>query len=112
LPTAVATDQLPDLAPQPQLWRLRPSRFLQQVEPWAAGTRLEVGWHVTSDSIAARVAECLAATRLTLLKSAAWPADVRPGDWVAAAAAGYVDEQFGRWAAAIASIDVAQLPAV
>lgn len=44
-------------------------RFLRQDEPHAGGTRLPCGWHVTSDSIAARLAEVCGAQELCLLKS-------------------------------------------
>lgn len=62
--------------------------FLRGEESALAGSPLPHGWHVTSDSIAARVAECLAAAELVLLKSAPPPAD--PTD----SATGYVDGHF------------------
>lgn len=52
---------------------------------------LPCGWHVTSDSIAARVAELLDAKELVLLKSALPPAG---SDQDACAQAGYVDGYF------------------
>jgi aspartokinase-like uncharacterized kinase len=51
------------------LWVLDPVDFVERVDGAATGKRLPVGWHVTSDSIAARVAEVLAAAELVLLKS-------------------------------------------
>lgn len=48
-------------------------------------------WRVTSDSIAARVAEVIGATRLILLKSADLPANA---DWNEAARLGLVDSMF------------------
>ena len=47
----------------------RPSRFLRQIEPHAAGTRLTARWQVTSDAIAARLAIVLGADELVLVKS-------------------------------------------
>ena len=52
---------------------------------------LPVGWQVTSDSIAARVAQVARAAELVLLKSAL-PSD--PIDWAAWSREGYVDEYF------------------
>ncbi len=47
-----------------------PADFLARIEPAALGRRLPHGWHVTSDSIAARIAVVLQAAELVLLKSA------------------------------------------
>ena len=44
-------------------------KFLREEEPRASGNPLPVGWHVTSDSIAARVAELCDGSELVLLKS-------------------------------------------
>jgi len=46
------------------------STFLRTEEPKLPGTPLPLGWHVTSDSIAARVATVLGKVPLWLLKSA------------------------------------------
>ena len=43
--------------------------FLRREEPVLPGVRLPIGWHVTSDSIAARLAEVCQAQELVLLKS-------------------------------------------
>jgi aspartokinase-like uncharacterized kinase len=48
-------------------------------------------WSVTSDSVAARVAQSVGARQLILLKSAAFP-----GDWDDASRQGYVDAFFAR----------------
>jgi aspartokinase-like uncharacterized kinase len=46
-----------------------PANFLRVCEPGLTGIRLPIGWQVTSDSIAARVAGLLGAHELVLLKS-------------------------------------------
>ncbi len=48
---------------------LDPLSFLARDEPTMAGRALPCGWHVTSDSIAARLAVGLGAVELVLLKS-------------------------------------------
>jgi aspartokinase-like uncharacterized kinase len=65
--------------------------FLRDGEARWTGTPLPHGWHVTSDSIAARVAECLGAAELVLLKSAPPPSDLSEA---MDAATGYVDGHF------------------
>src|SRR5690606_11906938 len=47
--------------------------FLKSVEPQMAGESLGMGWNVTSDSIAARIANILEADELVLFKSRAPP---------------------------------------
>jgi aspartokinase-like uncharacterized kinase len=51
------------------LWVLDPIDFMDHVDGRVPGQRLPVGWHVTSDSIAARVADVVGASELVLLKS-------------------------------------------
>ena len=46
-----------------------PSRWLRETEPQLRGTTLPIGWDVTSDSIAARLAVTLNADEFVLLKS-------------------------------------------
>lgn len=65
-----------------------PEPFLREDEPSRPGEPLPHGWQVTSDSIAARVAECLDAAELVLLKSAPPPPNWRAG------AGDYVDGHF------------------
>jgi aspartokinase-like uncharacterized kinase len=65
--------------------------FLERVEPGLPGAVLPHAWSVTSDSIAARLADALGAQELVLLKSIDAPARV---DAASAAAAGLVDDFF------------------
>lgn len=67
-----------------------PRPFLYAVEPKQAGQTLPHSWDVTTDSIAARVAECLGAESLVLLKSC----DTLTTTVEAACAAGFVDRHF------------------
>jgi 5-(aminomethyl)-3-furanmethanol phosphate kinase len=83
-----------------------PAPFLREHEPAASGTPLPVGWQVTSDSIAARVAQLLAAQELVLLKSA--PTIAR--DAQQASHAGYVDAFFPRAACQLPRIRCVDLP--
>lgn len=64
--------------------------FLRTVEPQLPGVRLPVGWHVTSDSIAARIAQATRAFELVLLKTARSPSE----NLQTAADSGYVDRFF------------------
>jgi aspartokinase-like uncharacterized kinase len=75
---------------QPGLLVFDPREFLELHEPHYPGTLLPHAWQTTSDSIAARLAETIAADELVLLKSAEPPA----ADHDALAAAGYVDAHF------------------
>jgi aspartokinase-like uncharacterized kinase len=76
-----------------------PRRFLEEIEPTAAGTRLPESWDVTSDSISARIAELLRCEELVLLKSRL------PEPWAVtladAAATGFVDRCFPTFAAKV-----------
>ncbi len=88
-PLLDALDAVP-AAGEPGLVVFDAAHFLANIEP-SRGNPLPRDWTVTSDSIAARVAEFLSAD-LVLLKSAPRP----PCSWEAAAAAGYVDAYFPR----------------
>ena len=79
--------------------------FLREEEPKMPGEKLEIGWHVTSDSIAARLAFCLGTGRLTLLKSVPLGDDVTVADWGDAAERGLVDGFFSRLAPSLRTID-------
>ena len=76
-------------------------RFLRDVEPRLPGEPLPHNWQVTSDSIAARIAETLAADELVLLKSADPTGDQSPRTL---AEADYVDEYFPEIAGRLHSI--------
>ena len=91
-------DSLKELSKEQDLI-FAPSRFLREQESQLPGLKLSVGWDITSDSIAARVAEILVAP-LVLLKSVP-PDQFATGDWTTAASLGYVDREFPRYAAKI-----------
>jgi aspartokinase-like uncharacterized kinase len=65
-----------------------PEPFLRDHESRLPGTPLPHTWTATSDSVAARLAECLDASELVLLKSAP------PPENPTSAEAGYVDSHF------------------
>ena len=83
-----------------------PSDFLRNNEPYLPGKRLPIGWQVTSDSIAARVAELLGAQRLTLLKSQSFSAR----SWVEGARLGIVDSHFPEAVAPLPLVECQALP--
>lgn len=81
-------------------------QFLRKEEPALEGTRLPIGWDVSSDSIAARVAIILSADRLVLLKSVPG----LPGEnWPRVAAEGLVDQFFPSLADGIPEVRVLAL---
>ena len=82
-----------------------PAAWLRETEPTLPGIKLGVGWQVTSDSIAARIAEVLGAS-LTLLKSTD---PVGDDDWQAWAEAGLVDSDFSNHASRVQSIKFVNL---
>lgn len=67
-----------------------PRGFLFDDEPHQPGSRLPASWDVTTDSIAARLAECLPAQQLVLVKSCDPPSQ----SIAACSATGYVDRSF------------------
>ncbi len=83
-----------------------PAVFLRSVEPLLPGPILPVGWEVTSDSIAARIACLLDADELVLLKSA-WPQHVQLKQMVSA---GYVDRYFETASRGIRRLRFVDLP--
>lgn len=83
--------------------------FLLSTEPELPGRTLPTGWHVTSDSIAARLAICLGARRLLLLKSRG----ATPGErshWDQAVAGGLVDAFFPHLAGLLPEVCFETLP--
>ncbi len=79
-----------------------PVRFLRHIEPRLAPHPLPHNWSVTSDSIAARIADALSADELVLLKSADPPDSLPPGP-------PYVDGYFGQAAAGLGCVRFANL---
>lgn len=86
---------------EPRLVIFDPERFLREEEPALSPEPLPHTWDVTSDSIAARLARCLAADELVLLKSSLPGAVSGVADLVAA---GYVDRYFSQAAAGLPAI--------
>jgi len=82
--------------------------FLRDIEPTLAPEPLPHNWDVSSDSIAARVAEALNADELILLKSKRCPDD--QADFTALVAGHYVDHHFPRIAPRVRKIRLCQLP--
>lgn len=89
-----------------RLWMLDPYRFMREVDSRHA-TPLPESWDVTSDSIAARVAELCDADELVLLKSAQPP----QGSFAELASTGYVDRFFPQAAANLRSVRFVDLRA-
>lgn len=75
--------------------------FLESMEPQLDGVQLPSNWDVTSDSIAARVAQATSAVELVLLKS---KLPNRGATIVEAARSGYVDAHFPRAAKGLARV--------
>lgn len=82
-------------------------QFLREVEPTALPQPLPHGWQVTTDSIAARLAEVLAVDELVLLKSRPCPEE--QSDLELLAAQGYVDEYFPQVARGVKRVTLCQL---
>lgn len=87
---------------------LSPRRFMWYDDARHACGALPANWQVTSDSIAARVAELAGAKELVLLKSAAPPASATPERL---ASVGYVDAFFPRASRSLAAIRCVNLRA-
>lgn len=93
LPESRLTWELEEIqqAARPAVFVLDPRPFLVELEPGCPGSVLPRDWSVTSDSIAARIAEVMGADELVLLKSTGLPASSTRRS---AAAAGNVDSFF------------------
>ncbi len=91
-----------------RLWIIEPVDFMDHVEAMAEGQSLPIGWHVTSDSIAARLAEVVNAEELVLLKSAL-PETTGICSRGDAATAGFVDRYFPEAAARLVHIRAVNL---
>lgn len=87
---------------------LSPRRFMWYDDARHPCGALPASWQVTSDSIAARVAELAGAKELVLLKSAAPPASATPERL---ASVGYVDAFFPRASRSLAEIRYVNLRA-
>ncbi|MHB8866687.1 MAG: amino acid kinase family protein [Pirellulaceae bacterium] len=99
-------DQEPN---RPRRRFLSPDYFLRWEEPMLPGVRLPLGWHVTSDSIAARVAEVCQAQELVLLKSTVPTTARLPISGAEAVTTGFVDRQFLASAAPVKRIRAVNL---
>jgi aspartokinase-like uncharacterized kinase len=82
-------------------------QFLSDIEPGLPPQRLPHRWEVSTDSIAARLAEVLNADELILLKSRPC-SDPQPG-FVALAAEGFVDDYFPTIAPRVKRVSLVQL---
>ncbi len=82
-------------------------QFLSEVESSSPPIALPHRWQVTTDSIAARLAEVLGADELVLLKSRPCPAE--QSDFAMLAEQGFVDDYFPQIAPRIAHVRLCQL---
>lgn len=82
-------------------------RFLCEVEPTSPPHALPHCWQVTTDSIAARLAEVLAADELVLLKSR--PCPLEQQDFAALAELGFVDEYFPQIGGRVSRVTLCRL---
>lgn len=87
-------------------------QFLRETEPTLPSEPLPHNWDVSSDSIAARLAEVIAADELILLKSKACPEDHcgEQTDFTALVAGHYVDHYFPTLVPRVRKIRLCQLP--
>jgi aspartokinase-like uncharacterized kinase len=94
LPSAAVVDCLPECRPLwvSGVWPILDLFAFAQADEAHAGA-LPHSWDVTSDSLAARVAEVAEARELILLKSVTLPS---PPDWTDASRRGHVDAHFPR----------------
>jgi aspartokinase-like uncharacterized kinase len=110
LPMVESFGQLEHRIGKPGMTLLKPSTFVERIEPTCAGTRLPANWSVTSDSIAGRLAIVLCADELVLLKSVSPPMKRVSMDWLEElAAAGYVDAFFPTLSSELPSLEFSRL---
>ena len=102
---AVFVEDLSKVSELQTPWILAPREWLQKVEPQQPGTRLPESWDVSSDSITARLAICLEADELVLLKSAEPPSN----DLQSLAEVGYLDRFFPQLAAELPTVRMVNL---
>ncbi len=95
VPAAQCITSPDNLAETDACYVLAPEAWLRDCEPLLPGTKLHESWDVTSDSIAARLAICLGADEIVLLKSA----DPPTGDLQELSDLGYIDKFFPKLAA-------------
>lgn len=84
------------------------SKWLRESEPDLPGRALPANWEVTSDSIAARLATCLGASELVLLKSCT-PDRFGENILPELTASGLVDQGLGQFVAGIPQLRVVNL---
>lgn len=117
----LVSDWLPDIPSESDFGRLQArcqvpgttlfiaGGFLREWEPNLPGDALPIGWHVTSDSIAARLAVVLGAFRLILLKSTAPPTSGGALCLRHLAAEGFVDPYLPTAAAPLSTVEFSTL---
>lgn len=108
-PLARDYQQLHDLNPHcelPVVFDVQ--QFLRDIEPNLPSEPLPHLWEVTTDSIAARLAEVLNADELILLKARPCPTELAR-DFAALAAEGYVDDYFPTIAPRLKRVTLVQL---
>lgn len=86
-----------------------PHHFMQREESTYPGTKLSLGWNITSDAIATRLAVCLGA-ELVLLKSSEPPNKIAHDDWQNLARVGYIDTATPELIKEVAIRQVEKLP--
>jgi aspartokinase-like uncharacterized kinase len=79
-----------------------PRQFLKAIEPALDGERLPECWDITSDSIAARIAQLMHARELVLLKSCLPAKEIATLEQVSES--DYVDRAFNRFAAELPQV--------
>ncbi len=110
LPMVESFGQLEHRIGEPGMTLLKPSEFVECIQPTCAGTRLPANWSVTSDSIAGRLAIVLCADELMLIKSVPPPMKRVGKGWLdELAAAGYVDAFFPTLNAELPSLEFSWL---